>query len=182
MLLSRIPVLDKGYAALISSCNTTQTLRDLEQEFFAGKNTQALRELGVMTVVLKCPLFVQLNLSKFSFRIINVGDNSGSNEVDAFTPNVAQVGAKDRGTSSDIADDISRTTAALLINPRAYQSDGANHFISQILTPINVYTTIIVHGSLKEWIAFAYEQKNVPGPIYAYTMALQQIIDAEWKK
>ena len=177
MLLNKIPVLDKGYVALISSCNTTQVLRDIDQEFFAGKYPKVLEELGSMTIAIKCPLFVQLNLSKFNFRIIN--DDSGS--MEAFLPNSVQIGATLRSNGEVIADDISRTTAALLINPKSYQADGADRFISQIITPINVYTTLLVQGSYKEWCAFAYIQTNVPGPIKAYMMALQQIIDAEWK-
>lgn len=177
MLLNQIPVLDKGYVALIDSCNTTSKLRDMGAEFFGGEYPVALEELGSLTIVIKCPLFVQLNLSKFNLRIINVPDQS----TEAFKPNTAQIGARDQDTSSLIADDISRTTDALLINPRSYQADGADRFTSQILTPINVYTTLIIQGTYKEWCAFAYNQAKIPGPIMAYTKALQQIIEAEWK-
>jgi hypothetical protein len=178
MLLAKIPVLDKGFVALISSCNTTQVLREIDQEFFFGKYPTVLEELGSMTVVMKCPLFVQLDLSKFNFKIINA--ESAEVQPDAYIPNASQIGGSDIGTNQTISDDISRTTAALLINPIAYAADGSDHFISQVMTPINVYTTIIVQGSYKEWCAYAYIRK-VPGPIKAYTMALQQIIDCEWK-
>lgn len=179
MLLSKIPVLDKGYVALISSSNTTKTLREIDQEFFAGTYPTSLEELGTLTVTMKCPLFVQLNLSKFNLRIINATGSSDS-EIEAYYPNASEIGSKERSVSEDIADDISRTTAALLINPKAYQADGANKFISQLITPINTYTTIIVHGSYKEWCAYAYQQGIIPSPVKAYTIALQQIIDAEW--
>jgi hypothetical protein len=178
MLLNKIPVLDKGYVALVSSCNTTQVLRDLGVEFYGGEYPTSLEELGSLTVAIKCPLFVQLNLSKFNLRIINA---EPSEHVDAFLPNGGQIGAPEKSTCDAIADDIARTTDALLINPLAYAHDGADRFISQVLTPVNVYTTLIVQGTFKEWCAFAYMQTKVPGPIMAYTMALQQIIDAEWK-
>lgn len=178
MLLNKIPVLDKGYVALISSCNTTQVLRDLDKEFFSGKYPTVLEELGSMTVVMKCPLFVQLALTKFSFKVISA-DNSYA-DIEAYIPNGPQVGGSDAVTSQAISDDISRTTAALLINPAAYQADGCDKFVSQVVTPISVYTTVIVSGDYREWCKFAY-QERFPGPIKAYTMALQSIIDCEWK-
>lgn len=176
MLLNRIPVLDKGYVALIDSCNTTSKLRDMGSEFFNGEYPPALEELGSLTVVMKCPLFVQLNLSKFNFKIIN----TDTRQLDIYMPNVGEIGASDRSTCEIISDDIMRTSNALLINPKAYQADGADAFISQVITPINVYTTLI-QGSYKEWCAFAFNQNKAPAPIKAYTIALQQIISAEWK-
>jgi hypothetical protein len=178
MLLNKIPVLDKGFVALIDSCNTTQKLRDIDQEFFFGKYPTVLEDLGSLTVVMKCPLFVQLDLSKFAFKIINT--ENADVESEAYIPSAAQLGGSDVVTAQPISNDISRTTAALLINPRAYQADGADAFVSQVLTPINIYTTLIIQGSYKEWCSYAYTRK-VPGPIKAYTMALQQIIDTEWK-
>lgn len=178
MLLNQIPVLDKGYVALIDSCNTTKKLRDIGQEYFHGEYPVELEYIGFMTVSMKCPLFIQLNLSKFNLKIINVSE-AGSTE--AFIPNAAQVGQVEAELREAIVDDIARTTEALLINPSSYQADGADRFVSQILTPVSVYTTLIVSGAYKDWCAFAYNQKKAPGPILAYTMAVQQIIEAEWK-
>lgn len=179
MLLSKIPVLDKGYVALIDSSNTTQRLRDLGQEFFGGDYSFSLLEdIGTLTLAVKCPLFVQLNMSKFNLKIINT---SSSSDLEAYIPNATEILASDRQTCESIADDISRTTEALMINPKAYQADGADRFLSQIITPINIYTTIIVHGSYKDWCSFAYEQNSVPKPIKAYHAAIRQVIDAEWK-
>jgi hypothetical protein len=177
MLLSKIPVLDKGFVALIDSCNTTAKLREMGQEFFGGEYPTSLEELGSMTVAMKCPLFVQLSLSKFNLRVINANN---SEYIDSYVPDPTEIKANDRLTSEAISDDILRTTDALLINPKAYQADGCDRYISQIVTPINVYTTLIVHGSYSEWCKYAY-QERFPGPIKAYTIALQQIIDAEWK-
>jgi hypothetical protein len=128
---------------------------------------------------MKCPLFIQLTLSKFNLRIISA--NNGDTQADFYLPNVGEIGARQRDTCEAIADDIARTTAALQINPTAYQTDGADRFISQVVTPINLYTVLIVQGSYSEWCKFAYQQSFVPTPIEAYTKALQQIITAEWK-
>jgi len=178
MLLNKIPVLDKGFVALIDSSNTTTKLREMGKEFFGGEYPTSLEELGNMTVVMKCPLFVQLNLSKFNFKVINA---IAISNPEAYVPNPTEIGSKSLSTNEDIANNISRTTDALLINPKAMQADGADRFLSQILTPVSVYTTVIVQGSYKEWCEFAYNQTFVPTPIKAYTHAVQQIIEAEWK-
>lgn len=178
MLLNKIPVLDKGYVALIDSCNTTSKLRDIGTEFFGGEYPTSLENLGSMTVAVKCPLFVQLFLSKFNLKVINA-EQSGP--LHAYIPNPGEVGSPERSSNEAISDDIARTTDALLINPKAYQADGCDRFISQLVTPVNIYTTVIVQGSYKEWCEIAYQQAFLPEPIKQYTIVLQQIIEAEWK-
>ena len=178
MLLNKIPVLDKGYVALIDSCNTTSKLRDMGAEFYGGEYPVALEQLGSMTVAMKCPLFMLMHLAKFDLKVIDANGNSG--QLEAYTPNGSEVGAPDRLDSDAIADDISRTTDALLINPKSYQADGADRFVSQLTTPINVYTTLIISGSYSEWCKLAW-QERLPGPIKAFTTAIGQIIEAEWK-
>lgn len=176
MLLNKIPVLDKGYVALIDTCNNSEKLRALNQEFFGGK--ASLEELGSMTIAMKCPLFVQLTLSKFNFKVINATINS---EPESYIPNAGEIGSSDRSTNEIVSDDIARTTAALLINPKSYQADGCDRFISQVITPINIYTTLIIYGTYSEWSRYV-SQKNTPGPIRSYVEAVQQIKDVEWKK
>lgn len=178
MLLSKIPVLDKGYVALLDSCNTTKKLREIGQEFYGGEYPTAIEELGNLTLALKCPLFVQLTLSKYSFKVIDA-NNPTTTTIEAYIPSAAAIQASDVGTSQDISDDILRTTEALSINPRAYQADGCDRFVSQVLTPINVYTSLIVQGSYSEWCKFAY-QDRLPEPIRQYAAAVRQIIESEW--
>lgn len=178
MLLNKIPVLDKGYIALIDSCNTTSKLRDMGTEFFGGEYPTSLENLGSMTVAIKCPLFFQLFLSKFNLKVINAAQVG---PIHAYIPRPDEIGTSERSAGEAMSDDISRTTDALLINPKAYQADGCDRFISQIVTPLNVYTTIIVQGSYKEWCEIAYQQALLPEPIKQYTITLQQIIEAEWK-
>ncbi len=146
-------------------------------EFFGGEYPTTLEDLGSMTVAIKCPLFFQLFLSKFNLKVINA---SAPLSTEAYTPNATEIGGATTADSQAIADDIARTTDALLINPKAYQADGCDRFISQIITPLNVYTTLIVQGSYKEWCSIAFTEK-APAPIKAYMTALQQIIEAEWK-
>jgi hypothetical protein len=176
MLLAKIPCLDKGYVALISSSNTTDTLNAVAIEFFKNNDTLALKELSTLTLVIKCPLFVQLNLSTHNLTIISVPVT----EVEAYCPNVGEIGAPDLETSRNIAANLKMTTDALLINPKAYQEDGCNRFIAQVATPINTYTTLIVHGSYNDWKRFC-NQPKIPAPTKAYVKAIVQIMNAEWK-
>lgn len=177
MLLNKIPVLDKGYVALLDTSMVTSKLKDIGQGVYGGEYPVALEELGSLTLLIKCPLFVQLALSKYQFKVVDANDGT----LDAYKPNSGEVGARERLDSEAIADDISRTTDALLLNPRAYQADGCNRFMSQIITPLNTYTTIIVQGNYSQWTSFAYKADSLPVPIGAYCGAIQQIIEAEWR-
>lgn len=177
MLLNKIPVLDKGFVALIDSCNTTKKLREVGVEFFKnGDYPLALENMGTLTLAIKCPLFVQLSLSKHNLTIVS---SNIEKELDAYVPKSHEISSSDRLLNDSIADSISKTTEALIINSKAYAADGADKFISQILMPINVYTTIIVHGSYTEWCNYAYKDKT-PSIINAYSSAIGQIIEAEW--
>ena len=176
MLLNKLPCLDKGYVAYVdSSCNSTK-LNTMALGLFKKTDSRFLYDLGTLTIVMKCPLFVQLNLSQFDLKIINIP----SSEVEAYVPNVGEVGCPDHNTAKAISDDIERTTAALLINPKAYQADGCERFASQVLTPISTYTTLIVHGSYNEWKKFS-SQNGMPNGMISYADAVQQIMQMEWK-
>lgn len=182
MLLNKIPVLDKGYVALLDSSMTTSKLREVGAEFYGGEYPVALQSLGTLTIAIKCPLFYQLYLSKFNVRIIDANNKNEDSVVDAFLPTGSEIGCRERLDGEAIADDISRTTNALLVNPSAYQSDGADRFISQIITPLNVYTTLIVQASYDEWCNLACRQQaKLPTSITMYNTAIEQIISVEWK-
>jgi hypothetical protein len=126
--------------------------------------------------VIKCPLFVQLNLSTHSFTIVS----TNVTDVEAYIPNVGEIGASDLETSRNISANMKMTTDALLINPKAFQEDGCDRFISQVLTPLNTYTTLIVHGSYNEWKKFCNQQR-VPNPTKSYIKAITQIMNSEWR-
>lgn len=176
MLLNKIPCLDKGYVALLEvSCNGVK-LGDIAREFFKKDDSKFLRDLGSLTLVMKCPLFVQLNLSTYKLKIITTAPD----EIEAYVPNVGEIGGSNVNTNREISENIKATTDALLINPAAYQEDGCDRFISQVLTPISVYQTIIVQGSYEDWKRFC-EQQRAPTPLKAYIKAVTQIANVEWK-
>ena len=176
MLLSKLPVLDKGYVAYLdSSCNSTK-LNTVALSLFKKTDSHFLYDLGTLTVIMKCPLFVQLNLSTLGLKITSVPVS----DIEAYVPNVGEIGSPNHDTNKIIADDMLRTTDALLINPKAYQHDGCDRFVSQVMTPISAYTTLIVRGSYNEWRKFC-DQNGTPSSIMAYANAVKQIMQMEWK-
>lgn len=179
MLVNKIPCLDKGWVATYdTSCNSVK-LNELAVEYFKKLDGSFLKENSSLAVIMKCPLFIQLNLSQFNLRITNL-PNIGSDELDYYSPNVGEIGSKDLSSCQAIADDMRRTSDALLMNHKAYQADGCHRFMSQILTPINTYTTILVNGMYNDWRKFA-SQNGAPAPIAAYMLAVDQLLKAEWQ-
>lgn len=176
MLLNKIPCLDKGYVAHISSSCASEKLNDVAMEFFKKDDSLFLRDLSALVLVIKCPLFFQLNLSTFDFKIVSVPVT----DVEAYCPNVGEIGGPDLETSRNIAASIKMTSDALLLNPKAYQEDGCDRFISQVATPLNTYTTLLVQGSYNEWKRFCNQQR-LPAPTKSYIKAITQIMNAEWR-
>ena len=174
-LLNKLPTLDKGYVALLSSTNDAQKLRDI-LPYISNQSLSKELDISSMTLLVKCPLFVQLHLSQHSLTILNTRLQE---ELEAFIPNETEIGSPDLENNRLISDDVKRTTEALLINPSAYQSDGCDRFISQVLTPISTYTTIIVHGTRRNWLSLL-SQDNLPYPINCYQKTIDKIYNAEW--
>ena len=178
MLLNKIPVLDKGYIALISSMNDSKRLKEVGLEFFGTEAiNQKTLSLGQATMVFKCPIFVHVFLSQFGFTIVTTKQVE---ELEAYCPSPGEIGCPEHETNRLVSDDIERTTAALLINPKAYQADGCDRFISQLIMPVSTYTTILVSGGYEQWVRFC-KQANLPAPIESYRLATTQIMNTEWK-
>lgn len=179
MLLNKINLLDSGHVALISSSNVGVRLKELADEFFLADLHDSFLDIATLTIYVKCPLFVQLYLSRYDLKIITVQPKS--EELQAYKPDLTDVGAPDRLDSEAIADDINRTTEALLINPKAYQADGCDRFTSQVIMPISVYTELIVHGSLRAFLDLLKDQPR-PKAIAVYKDAINDIVVAEWNQ
>jgi len=178
MLLNNIPCLDKGYVSTISSHNDSQKLVDIANHLLTPYQvSEKLLQLSSLTLLIKCPLFIQLNLAQYGFTILYA---KSTPEVEAYLPNEAEVNTPELETSRLIMNDIKQTTEALLINPKAYNADGCDKFTSQVMTPISVYTTIITHGSYDQWKRFT-AQVNLPAQIESYRSAVEQIVEVEWK-
>jgi hypothetical protein len=172
MLLNKIPVLDKGYVALIDSMNGTHKFQKMRDEYRIP--VSKLEQLTSATMIIRCPVWFQLRLSLSSLTLVGAPNAP----MEAYLPNAGEIGSKDRVTNEAISDDIARTTAALLMNPKAYRADGADNFVAQVMTPMNVYTTLLVSGTLPEWRELIGHAG--PAQMEAYLLAIKQIINVEW--
>lgn len=176
ILENKIPVLDKGFVAMFDSSSNSRKLNEIAVEYFKKLDGKFLTDISSLTLLIKCPLFVQLNLSTFGFKVTNLPIQ----QIETYIPNVGEIGAPTLSASTDIAENIERTSHALMMNPKAYCADGCDRFMSQILTPINTYTTILVHGMYNDWCKFIAQPKP-PNPIRSYMEAVAEILKAEWQ-
>lgn len=179
MLLNKINVLDHGWVALVSSYNSTSKLREISEEFNPTWTiSEQHSDFCRVTLAIKCPLFFQLFLSKFKLNIVNT---KTLEKLEAFKPDVTWIKSGINEIDCAISDDIYRTTDALLINPKAYEHDGCDSFTAHIMTPVNVYTTLLVEGSkadIESMIKCAINSNN--NAYIDYANAIGSVIKGEW--
>ncbi len=176
-LLDKVRVLDKGFVSVLSVSNTRKTLKDIESNYYKNSTYKALSKIATATLIVKCPLFVQLYISsrpEFNFIIFATPQS----EAEAYIPDISEIGASPED-SKLIKENMFQTTAALLINPKTFQYEGCDKFISQVMTPMSVYNELIVHGSLEDWIKFI-SKKTLPKPIEQYRKTIEELLRAEW--
>jgi hypothetical protein len=180
MLLNKLHVLDKGYVALIQSTFDSVLVSKIRDEFMSGETSQddvLTEKLSRAVMLLKMPLFATRSLSQHGIVQVNLPHKG---DLEAYLPNPGEVASGDHELDVSIADDIARTTQALLINPKAYESDGCNRFVAQLITPVNVYVTLIANGTYNQWKSFS-EMRDTPDQIKAYQKAVKEIMRSEWK-
>ena len=175
--MNEIPVLDKGYVGLYSCSPLGQGLDFLSQEFMRGIKHKKFTDMTSVTLKIKCPLFVQLAFAEYGLTYIS---QRGAEDVEAFVPTVADIQAQTLEASEAIQADIEQTTNALLLNPKAYQYEQCDHFISQVISPISVYNVLVVTGSLTNWKHFI-SVNGFPAPVEAYRKAISEAVSAEYQ-
>lgn len=176
--LNKINVLDKGYVALVSASIDGKTLKGIYDGYFRTKINKELWHLASMTLLVKCPLFKQLHLARHNFRIVQLPTKD---EIEVYTPDVSEVQTGDSQDDADMAKYFSQVTESLLMSSKALQQDGCDKFLSQVITPISAYNTILVHGSLDEWIKYI-KQSKLPPQLEAYRATVEGIMTAEWQQ
>ena len=172
---NQIPVLDKGFVSLLGASLTDENVRHLWRRYTVEFNKQLLA-IPTAHIEVRCPLFVQLQFAQHNLHTL-VKKKQGKPE--AFIPTEVEIQARDLEASQAIAADMKQTTEALLLNPRAYQFEACDTFISQVISPISVYNTLVVSGTLQQWMSFLH-QEFLPAPIEAYRKAIEDILVAEW--
>jgi hypothetical protein len=175
-MLNKTPVLDKGWVALLSGSPMREGFKQISKTHFRGTIDNRITDMTHVMLSIRCPLFVQLTFSEFGLRCSSEKNNG---KLEAYIPDIGAVGAQDLETGKTIQADIEMTTEALLINPQAYQSDHCDRFISQVISPISIYNTLVVYGSLTSWMRYI-EQVGLPKPIECYRKAIEDAIHGEW--
>jgi hypothetical protein len=175
MLLNIEKVLDKGEVALISCSNDGKMLQDIQNTYFKATFKKELMDIATATMMIKCPLFVQLNLSKFDFNIINVAIDN----IEVYIPDISEIEAKTVEDKRRIYKYFDQTMNALILNARSLPIDGCDPFIAQTTMPISTYSKLIVNGSLTTWIKFL-KQVKLPKPVESYRLKIKDILGANW--
>lgn len=169
-----IRVLDKGHVILRTPGFTKQDIRELKKN---GFDTKRLQRHIFVSMVIKCPLFVQMTFPEFGLITLT----KKQKDIEVFEPTQSDVNAATPTIGAEIASDIVATSNALMINPRAYRADGCDRFVSQVNSPICVYNSIIVSGSLEDWNMFVSNNK-FPTLIEDYRKAIHSLIMAEYQE
>lgn len=176
MLLNKLSVLDKGFVAPVAFTGNGKLLQEIQSHYFKTKANLKLLELSSACLVIKCPLFVQLNLSQYNLNIIT----TPSDNVEAYVPDVSMIEGESLEDRQEIARYIELTTEALLLNHKGLAMDGSSRFTAQLLTPITVYNELIVSGKLINWIQFI-KQKQLPKELELYRKSVEDILSVEWR-
>jgi len=173
-MLNKISVLDKGYVAMLSSTLSITEIRQLIQN---GYDVDKIMNILSLHMEIKCPLFVKIMLPEFGITTIT----RKHIKTELFVPTVSEVKAKTLEISKEIADDIKATSEALMINPKAYQHDGCDRFISQVNSPLALYNTLIASGNFNNWLKLI-KYNTFPQLIEEYRLAIENQILAEYQE
>ena len=177
-MLNKIPVLDKGWTTLYSASLLKDDFTKILKLHFRGVIDSRILDMTYVMLNIRCPLFVQLTFPEHG---LSFSTEKTISKLEAYIPNVSEINAQDLETSQIIQADIEQTTEALLINPQAYQKDNCDLFVSQVISPISIYNTIIVHGSLTSWMRYI-EQRSLPKSIEAYRKVIEECLHGEWNQ
>ena len=176
-MLSTINVLDKGFVSLLSASNNGKTLKTIEDEYFGTKINKDLLNIANATFIIKMPLFVQTFLSQFNLDITVLPVKE---EPEAYIPDESEIHTGKNDDDREVVTHIKETTEALFLSSKGYQQDNCDKFMSQVITPISVYTKVIVHGDIMSWLKFL-KRKKLPHPIEVYRKAVEDLLKIEWK-
>ena len=179
MQLNKIPVLDKGFVAGISFSMSSKTLSTVQSFYFKSNFAPQLYKFANATLILKCPLFINMFLSRYDFKTLTLNANSDDGLVETYVPNESEIGATDVVTSQNIKESIEQAAEALKLSSEGFVMDGCDNFIAQVNLPISVYNEIMVSGSLESWLRLT-KQKNLPKPIESYRQVIEDILRAQW--
>jgi hypothetical protein len=175
MMLNKIPVLDKGYIGVASVSLSGKVIGDVQDTYFQTKMNKELWKIASATLVIKCPLFVQLALSRYDFKIVQLS----MAQDDAYTPDISEINTGIKEDDEEIWRHLDQTMSALRASSKAYVVDKCDPFVAQSILPVSLYNEILVHGTLRAWMEFL-SKKKFPRQIAVYRSAIEDVLTAEW--
>jgi len=95
MLISKINVLDHGYVGLLSANLSQKNFKDVSDIYFKTRINKELFKVANATLIIKLPLFVQVFLGQFDFKIIPLPSDK---ELENYVPDVSEI---DTGVAED---------------------------------------------------------------------------------
>ena len=180
MLLSKLPILDKGHIALIKCSLSKRDASSLEiEENLDIDFHKKMRRCSHFTFLVKAPISILLYLANFDVRITQLKTKS---EVETYEPSPADIGTGDLELDEAISDDIKRTSEALTINPKAYMQDGCSAEIAAGILPVNTYVTCIISGYYPSFLEICeHSRQNNKQLIKGFISKVEDILNSEWQ-
>lgn len=177
-MLNKLPVLDKGYVALLDSSLNGITLKQIQDDNFKGKINRELFEHSSLTLQIRCPIFFNKFLLQRKVKIASIPDEN----IECYVPDVSELHTGSVETNKEIHEHMKQTAEALILTAKAFEQDGLDKHMSQNLMPISVYNTVIASASLLDWMRVVCSKRKLPYPIQAYTDVIYEAMEAEWPK
>ena len=176
MLINKINVLDHGYVGLLSVNLSQKNFKSVSDNYFKARINRELFKVANATFILKVPLFVQVFLSQYDLKIINLPPK---NDNEIYIPDVSEINTGNANDDKNISEHIKQTLDALNVNAKGFQMEGCDRFTSQVTTPISKYNEILIHGNLQAWLEII-KRKNLPRQIKVYKDAIEELLKTEW--
>ena len=174
--LNKITVLDNGWVALLSASCTGNIIKEIQTYYYDIKPNRAIAAIPHATLVVRCPLFVQLYLANFDLTLRQL---KGLKEKQLYVPTEVDIGAPELKDSISIRDHIKQTLEALVVSSEGYKMDGCNASAAQVVLPVSVYSDIMLSGSMAQWIEVLSHKTTTP-QINQYKAVICNILLAEW--
>lgn len=176
--MNKIKTLDSGWVALAGCSLDKNQLRCLLDENIITSSDNRINDLITISIAIKAPMFVKLALSEFGLSTIT---KKQSNKLEYYSPKVNEVNAGDLETSKRITNNIKMMSDLLVNNWIGYVNDGCERSVSQVNTPLCVYNTTVVTGTLRQWLSFVYHNK-LPKLTEEYRAVVESILLTEYNE
>jgi hypothetical protein len=174
--IGKIPTLDKGFVQLRCFAPGYNELDTMKSELFRGNLSHQLLEIVQIFLNVKCPYFLLIPLVSSGIRAIP----KPIMPDEAFAPSVNDIKSGNNANDLDIQNSIAQTVDSLMLNQKAYASDGCNSFVASVTTPVAAYWEGVMFGLLRDWVRFA----STPGLhplIKEYQKSVVNALSVEYK-